>query len=156
MFTLECVKAFKTFEECLISTPIVQAPDGTLPFKLITDASRKEEGVVLGPWKDGKLTLIHYASRTLNEPQLNYATIEKELLAIVYAFENFRICLLGYTTILYINNTAIRFLFDKKESKQHLMRQVLFLHEFDLEIRDKNWLENTVADHQSRLLKKVI
>nr|KYP53663.1 Retrovirus-related Pol polyprotein from transposon opus [Cajanus cajan] len=51
------------------------------------DASGYAIGVALGQKKDKIFHIIHYASRVLNETQVNYATIEKELLTIVYALE---------------------------------------------------------------------
>jgi hypothetical protein len=47
-------------------------------------------GAVLGQIKDKKYHAIAYASKTLTGPQLNYATTEKELLAIVFAIDKFR------------------------------------------------------------------
>ena len=44
-------------------------------------------GAVLGQRKEGKVNAIYYASKTLNEAQVNYATTEKELLAVVFAFK---------------------------------------------------------------------
>ncbi|WVZ84538.1 hypothetical protein U9M48_031564 [Paspalum notatum var. saurae] len=54
------------------------------------DASDYAVGPILGQRKDGKVHAIYYASKTLNKAQVNYATTEKELLAVVFAFEKFR------------------------------------------------------------------
>ena len=54
------------------------------------DASDYAVGAVLGQRKEGKVNAIYYTSKTLNEAQVNYATTEKELLAVVFAFEKFR------------------------------------------------------------------
>ena len=54
------------------------------------DASDYVIGVVLGQKRERIFQVIHYESRTLNDAQLNYATTEKELLAIVFAFDKFR------------------------------------------------------------------
>jgi hypothetical protein len=59
------------------------------------DASDYVVGVVLGQTKDRKHHAISYASKTLSRPQLNYATTEKELLAIVFAIDKFRSYLVG-------------------------------------------------------------
>ena len=53
------------------------------------NASDYEIGVVLGQRKNKVFHVIHYASRTLSESQLNYATIQNEMLAIVFAFDKF-------------------------------------------------------------------
>lgn len=98
----------------------------------MTYASGQAVGAILVQRKDGKLTIIHYASRKLNGVQLNYATMEKELLVIILAFKKFRTYLLGYKTIVYTDHATIRFLFTKKESKSRLMHWILLLQEFDL------------------------
>ena len=73
------------------------------------------------------------------------------MLAIVFAFDKFRAYLLGSKTIVYTDHSAIKYLMSKKESKPRLIRWVLLLQEFDLEILDKKGVENLVADHLSRL-----
>ena len=76
-------------KEKLVSTPIVVTPDLNLPFELMCDVSDYAIGVVLGQKRERTFQVIYYASRTLNDAQLNYATTKKELLAIVFAFDKF-------------------------------------------------------------------
>ncbi|XP_013634434.1 PREDICTED: uncharacterized protein LOC106340115 [Brassica oleracea var. oleracea] len=73
-----------------------------------------------------------------------------ELLAIVYAFEKFRSYLVESKVIVYTDHAALRHLMTKKDAKPRLLRWILLLQEFDLEIRDKPEVENCVADHLSR------
>jgi hypothetical protein len=84
-FTNECLTAFHTFKKALISAPIIQ-PDWSLPFEIMCDASDYVVGAVLGQTKDKKHHAITYASKTLMGAQLNYATTEKELLAVIFCY----------------------------------------------------------------------
>ena len=131
---------------------IIRPPDWDLPFDIMCDVSDHAVGTILGQRKDKKPVVIYYASRTLNEAQQNYTTTEKELLAVVYAMEKFRPYLLCSKVIVYTDHSALKHLLDKKDAKPRLIRWILLLQEFDLEIKDKAGAENVVADHLSRLL----
>ena len=145
------MNAFELLKNKLTSAPIVVASYWNLPFEFMCDASDFAVGAVLCQRKEKVLYAIYYASRTLNDAQLNYGTIEKELLAIVFAFDKFRPYLIGNKVIVFIDHSAIKYLMTKKDSKPRLIRCVLLLQEFDVEIRDKKGSKNLVADHLSRL-----
>lgn len=87
----EYVEAFKKLKTLLTSDPILVYPDFERPFTLTTDASDFALGAVLSQNNHP----IAYISRTLNKHERNYATIEKELLAIVWATQQFRPYLFG-------------------------------------------------------------
>ena len=78
--------------------------------------------------------VVYYASKILNEAQQNYATTEKEFLAVVFAFDKFRSYLIGSNVIVFTDHSALKYLLTKKKAKSSLIRWVLLLQEFDLEI----------------------
>ncbi|GKA87239.1 reverse transcriptase domain-containing protein [Tanacetum coccineum] len=108
-------------------------------------------GAVLGQRKDKHFHPIHYASKTMTGAQLHYTTTEKEMLAVVYALEKFRPYLVLSRTIVYTDHSAIKYLMAKQDAKSRLLRWILLLQEFNIEIRDKKGAENVAADHLSRL-----
>ncbi|GKB49926.1 reverse transcriptase domain-containing protein [Tanacetum coccineum] len=126
-------------------------PDWSLPFKIICDASDYAVGAVLRQRRDKHFQPIHYASKTINEAQENYTTMEKELLAIMFAFDKFQQYMVLSKTIVFTKHSALRYLFTKQDAKPRLIRWILLLQEFDIEIHDKRGAENLAADHLSRL-----
>ncbi|XP_070017115.1 uncharacterized protein LOC142172449 [Nicotiana tabacum] len=102
-----CLKAFEELKKKLVDSPIIVAPDWSLPFELMCDVSDHAIGTVLGQRKDKVFYSIYYASKTLDDAQLNYTTTEKELLAVVWAFEKFRAYLGGTKIIVHTNHVEI-------------------------------------------------
>nr|GEY49202.1 reverse transcriptase domain-containing protein [Tanacetum cinerariifolium] len=117
--------------------------------KLLHSTSVK--GAVLGQGKTKHFHPIHYASKTMTDAQAHYTTTEKELLAVVYAFEKFRPYIVLSKTIVYTDHSALKYLLAKQDDKPRLLWWILLLQEFDVIICDKNGAENLAADHLSRL-----
>ncbi|KAK9045068.1 hypothetical protein V6N11_058958 [Hibiscus sabdariffa] len=155
-FDEACTKAFEILKDKLVTAPIVEPPDWTLPFELMCDASDYAVGAVLGQRKGKVFHPIYYARKTLNDAQVNYTTTEKELLAVIFAFDKFRSYLLGAKVTVYTDHSAIKYLLSKKDAKPRLICWILLLQEFDVEIIDRKGTENQVADHLSRLENKEI
>jgi hypothetical protein len=144
IFSDECHESFQILKKALISAPIIQPPDWNIPFEIMCDASDFAVGAVLGQTKDKKHNAISYASKTLSGPQLNYTTTEKEMLAVVFSIDKFRSYLVGAKVIIYTDHAALKYLLTKKDAKPRLIRWILLLQEFDIEIRDKKGVENSV------------
>nr|GFA24661.1 reverse transcriptase domain-containing protein [Tanacetum cinerariifolium] len=122
IFSNECIQAFRTLKEKLTEAPILIAPNSDQPFELMCDASDYAVGAVQGQRVEQHFRPIHYASKTMNQAETNYTTTEKEMLAVVYAFEKFRSYL--------IMNKSI---------------------EFDFKVIDTKGAANYAADHLLRL-----
>ncbi|GKA04686.1 reverse transcriptase domain-containing protein [Tanacetum coccineum] len=125
IFSKECFEAFNILKKKLTEAPILVAPDWNLPFEIMCDAS-------------------DYAVA-------HYTTMEKELLAVVYAFEKFRPYLVLSKTIVYTDHSALKYLLAKQDAKPRLLQWILLLQEFDVIIRDKKGAENLTTNHLSRL-----
>nr|GEX61445.1 reverse transcriptase domain-containing protein [Tanacetum cinerariifolium] len=147
----DCIDAFETLKKKLTEASILVVLDWNLPFKLMCDASDFTIGAVLGQHKTKYFQPIHYSSKTMTEAQIHYTTTEKEMLAVVYAFEKFRPYLVLSKSIVYTDHSALKYLLSKQDAKLRLIRWVLLLQEFDIIIRYKKGTENLAADHLSRL-----
>nr|GEW58277.1 hypothetical protein [Tanacetum cinerariifolium] len=122
IFSQECVDAFQTLKRKLTEAPILIASDWDMPFELMCDASDFAIGAVQGKHQDKHFRPIHYASKTMTEAESNYTMTEKEMLAVVYAFEKFR-------SYLILNKSI----------------------EFTFKVIDTKGAENLAADQLSRL-----
>nr|GFB34227.1 reverse transcriptase domain-containing protein [Tanacetum cinerariifolium] len=150
IFSEDCIKAFQTLKK-LTEALILIAPNWDLPFELMCDASDFAIGAVLGQRHEKHFTPIHYASKTMNDAESNYTTTEKEMLAVVYAFEKFWSYLIMNKSIVHTDHSALNYPFAKKDAKARLLRWVLLLQEFDFKVLDTKGVENLAADHLSRL-----
>nr|GFB38752.1 reverse transcriptase domain-containing protein [Tanacetum cinerariifolium] len=108
-------------------------------------------GAVLGQRHEKHFRPIHYASKMMTDVEYNYTTTEKEMLAVVYAFEKFWSYLLMNKSIVHTDHSALKYLFAKKDAKARLLQWVLLLQEFDFKVLDMKGAENLAADHLSRL-----
>ncbi|GJS71914.1 transposon ty3-I gag-pol polyprotein [Tanacetum coccineum] len=85
---------------------------------------------VLGQRIEKHFRPIHYASKIMTEAKKIHSTTEKEMLAVVYAFEKFRSYLIMNKSVVYTDHSALKYLFNKKDAKARLLRWVLLLQEF--------------------------
>ena len=125
-FDENCMISFTTLKDKLTPTPIVIALNWEHPFEPMCDASDYVVGAVLGQRKNRVFHAIYYASKTLNEAQMNYASTEKEFLEIVFAFDKFWPYLIGNKVIVFTDHSAIKYIMTK-DAKPRLIRKVLLL-----------------------------
>ncbi|GJU09019.1 reverse transcriptase domain-containing protein [Tanacetum coccineum] len=136
-FDDECQKAFELLKEKLTCALVIVSPNWNLPFELMCDASDFAVGAVLGQ-KDGKkFHPIYFASMTLNPAQQKYTITEKELMAVVFAFDKLKSYLILSKNIVHTDHSALKQLFKKQDVKPRLIRWILLLQEFNIEIKDK-------------------
>ncbi|GJV41160.1 reverse transcriptase domain-containing protein, partial [Tanacetum coccineum] len=143
--------SFSNLKEEINRSSNLIAPNWDQPFELMCDASDYAIGAILGQRIEKHFRLIHYASKTMTEAESNYTTTEKEMLAVVYAFEKFRSYLIMNKNIVYTDHFALKYLFAKKDAKARLLRWVLLLQEFDFKVINTKGAENYATDHLSRL-----
>nr|GEW92331.1 reverse transcriptase domain-containing protein [Tanacetum cinerariifolium] len=150
-FNDKCHKAFNSLEEQLTCTLVIMSLNWNLPFELMCDASDFAVGAILGQ-KDGKhFYPIYFASKTLNATQQKYTVTEKELMVVVFAFDKFQAYLKLSKTIVYIDHSALRHLFKKQDVKPCLIRWILLLQEFNIELKYKKGTKNVAAKHLSQI-----
>nr|GEW82133.1 reverse transcriptase domain-containing protein [Tanacetum cinerariifolium] len=141
----------KEVEKLLDAGLIYPISDRPWPFELMCDASDFAVGAVLGHRIEKYFRPIHYTSKTMTQADTNYTKTEKEMLAIVYAFEKFRSYLIMNKSVVYTDHSALKYLFSKKDAKARLLRWILLLQEFDFKVIDTKGAENYAADHLLRL-----
>lgn len=142
--------SFNTLKNTLCQEPVLQYPDFSKPFIITTDASGTAIGAILSQGPIGKDRPISYASRVLNDAEKNYSTIEKELLAIVYAVKHFRPYLYGKKFVLVTDHKPLTWLHKAKDPTSRLARWKIKLAEYDYEIVYKAGKTNVNADALSR------
>ena len=145
-----CQKAFETLKQALITPPILQYPDfsETNQFILRTDASAYAVGAVLSNSNDKP---VAYASRTLNKAEINYCTIEKELLAICWGVTKFRPYLYGKKFQILTDHKPLVYLFGMTNPSSRLTKFRLTLEEYDFTVTYVKGTENVTADALSRI-----
>ena len=144
----------ETIKRMLCSYPVVRQPDFNLPFTIYTDASNYALGGVLCQQRDGKMCAIHYVSRTLQGPELNYSVQEKEALGIVFAVKKFRKMVLGsrFKIRCLTDHKSLECLTNSKEIAGRMARWAMIMSEYNYQVQYIKGATNTAADALSRLI----
>lgn len=141
------IEAFEKLKRIITNPPILSYPDFNKKFIVTTDASNVALGAVLSQGDRP----ICYASRTLNDHEKNYSTIERELLAIVWAAKYFRPYLYGTKFLVNTDHQPLKWLASLKEPNSRLSRWKIMLAEYEFDVEYVKGKENKVADFLSRL-----
>ncbi|GJT33695.1 reverse transcriptase domain-containing protein [Tanacetum coccineum] len=142
IFSNKCIQAFNILKDKLTMALVIIAPHWNLDFELMCDASDYAVGAILGQRIDKKFHPIYYASKTMNESQENYTTTEKELLAMVYAFDKFQSYLIMSKKVVYTDHSVLKYLFSKQDAKPRLIR----LENLELEKLNEEAIRDSFAD----------
>ncbi|KAG7303852.1 hypothetical protein JYU34_010754 [Plutella xylostella] len=146
----QCQKDFELVKQSLLSPPVLQYPnyDETNEFRLQTDASGYALGAILS---NSDNRPVAYSSRNLNKAELNYPTVEKELLAIVWAVKYFRPYLYGRKFKILTDHKPLVYLFNIRDPSSRLMKFRMALEEYDFVVEYVRGKDNAAADALSRV-----
>jgi hypothetical protein len=151
-WTPKLQEAFEKLKTALISKPVLCAPNFDKNFVLQTDASNLAIAAILAQQNDqGQECVVAYASRKLLPREINYITIQKEMLAIVWAAKHFEMWIYGHKVICQSDHRPLAWLDSMRNQNSRLMRWSLFLQRFDLEHCFKKGIENSNADILTRV-----
>lgn len=147
----ECEHSFSTLKQKLISPQILQFPDYTKPFILITDASKVACGAVLAQCHDSFELPVAFASKAFTKGESNKSTIEQELTAIHWAVNHFRPYIYGRKFIIRTDHRPLIYLFSLKNPASKLTRMRWDLEEYNFEVQYIKGKTNVLSDALSRI-----
>ena len=155
-WTVAADSAFEELKKRLTSSPVLLQPDTQRPFVIWCDASEWAIGCVLLQLEEGstdskRLHPVAYDGRKLSPAEINYPVHEKELLAIKYALQTWRIYIdNGHTTTIYTDHESLKYLATMRNPSKRLARWIEEFGEFDLNIQYRKGAEAVVPDAISR------
>jgi hypothetical protein len=144
-------QAFEVLKHALVTPPILKYPCLNKEFILNTDASGTAIGAILTQKYDGIEHPVCYASRTLNPAERRYSTIERELLAVVWAVKKYRIYLTGVHFTIVTDHRPLKYLLTIKDPSSRLAKWAMFLMEYSFTIEYKPGRMHTNVDTLSRI-----
>ncbi|KAI2644445.1 Retrovirus-related Pol polyprotein from transposon 17.6 [Labeo rohita] len=150
-WTATAEEALAKIKTALTSSPVLRVPDFSCPFLLQMDASDTGLGAVLSQVQEGEEHPIIYISRKLSPAERNYATVEREALAIKWAVLELRYYLLGRKFTLVTDHAPLQWMTRAKDTNARVTRWFLALQDFHFEVRHRAGVTNTNADELSRI-----
>lgn len=144
-------EAFTELKRRLDQPPILLSPNPEKEFVLRTDASEASLGAVLLQEKEGMLHPVAYASRKLTNSEKNFATVEKECLALVWAVGRFKLFLYGRTFRVQTDHQPLEFLNKARLTNSRVMRWSMALQDHSFNVEYIKGRDNVGADFLSRL-----
>ncbi|KAK7092367.1 hypothetical protein V1264_008119 [Littorina saxatilis] len=151
-WTPACQEAFERLKETLVSQPVVRLPDPEKAFVLRTDASDVGLGaVLLQADEKGDLQPVSYASKKLIPAEINYSTIEKECLAMVWGIRKFEPYLFGQHFTLMTDHQPLQYLQQVRPHNGRLTRWALQLQAYSFRVQTIKGVNNVDADFMSRV-----
>lgn len=154
-WTTQAEESFLKLKSALVSSPVLAMPDYKMPFAIACDASDVAIGAVLTQELDGKEHPICYFSQKLSSSERKYSVTERECLAVIRAFENFRGYVEGVRFTVYCDHAALSYLRSMKNPTALMSRWLLRLNAFDFEIKYRKGSINVVPDALSRVVAAV-
>ena len=145
-WTEECEASFQELKKHLTTAPVLILPDIHKDFQVYCDASRLGLGGVL--MQDGRV--VSYASRQLRPHELNYATHDLELAAVVHALKTWRHYLIGNRCDVYTDHKSLKYIFTQKDLNLRKRRWLALINDYDMKLHYHPGKANVVADALSR------
>lgn len=150
-WTDEAEESFNHLKTALVSAPILKCPNFNMPFTIHSDASSMAIGAVLTQTHDDVEHPIAYCSRSLNKNEINYSTTERELLAVIYALEQFRTYVEGQKCKIVTDHSSLLWFYKLKNPSGRLARWSMRLSQFDFDIEHRKGKLNIIPDALSRI-----
>jgi reverse transcriptase-like protein len=149
-WTTTTQEAFEQLKHRMATTPVLCIPDPALPFTVTTDASDFAVGAVLSQDQGNGAQPVAFTSRKMNEHERNYATHEKETLAVMHALKKWRVYLEGRHFTVYTDHATLRHFAEQPDLTRHQARWTEKMQDYDFEIKYLPGKQNVVADALSR------
>ena len=145
-WTTEHQTAFDKVKQLVTKPPLLRIPDQQRQFIISSDASGIALGAVLSQVYNGNEHPVSFASRVLSDAEKNYSVIEKELLAIVFAVKKFRCYIYGTRFIVQCDHNPLKYMATMKDPTKRISRWLMYLQDFNFEIRYRPGARNCNAD----------